>query len=132
MEEGTQGSAIGLNDNLPLLAIGSFDGSTNPPVIYPSGTSLQDLENSILIQVSPTTLPDGTNSVAYSATFSATGGQPPFTWAVSAGNLPSNLTLTGATIAGTPNTPAGTYDFVIQLTDSVNRVVRLNYSITIH
>jgi len=135
LEQGDQGSVLGLTnaDGLSIIAYGSFDGSTNDPVVYPSGTSIQDLENSILIQITPPILPDGTNGIAYPpTTFSATGGQPAYTWAISSGSLPAGLTLSGATISGTPNTPAGTYDFVLQLTDSVNRVVNLGYSITIH
>jgi len=116
-----------------MLQWASFDGSTNDPVVYPNGTSIQDLQNQILIQISPPSLPDGTNGIAYSATFSATGGQPPYTWAVSTSpGLPPGLGLSGSTISGTPDGSAGTYDFTIQLTDSVNRVVTLNYSIIIH
>lgn len=34
---------------------GSFDGSTNPPVIYPSGASIVNLENQVLIHISTVT-----------------------------------------------------------------------------
>jgi hypothetical protein len=135
LNQGTQGSiqGQGLGDGLSMLQWASFDGSTNDPVVYPNGTSIQDLQNQILIQISPPSLPDGTNGIAYSATFSATGGQPPYTWAVSTSpGLPPGLGLSGSTISGTPDGSAGTYDFTIQLTDSVNRVVTLNYSIIIH
>jgi hypothetical protein len=27
---------------------GSFDGSANPPIVFPNSTSLQDLENQVL------------------------------------------------------------------------------------
>lgn len=113
----------------------SFDGSTNPPVLYPNGTDLQNLANQIFIQVSPSTMPDGTAGVAYAPTaFTATGGQPPYVWA--APNLPAlvpgmTFNSTNATISGTP-TAAGVFNFNLQVTDSVNRSVNLNYSITIH
>ncbi|MCF7669358.1 MAG: hypothetical protein K9N48_06245 [Verrucomicrobia bacterium] len=32
---------------MPWFVWGSFDGSTNPPVVYPSGTSIKDLERQI-------------------------------------------------------------------------------------
>ena len=32
---------------------GSFDGTTNAPIVYPQGTSIADLENQVLIQVQP-------------------------------------------------------------------------------
>lgn len=114
------------------LAWASYDSSTNPPVVYPNGTSLQNLENQILVQVSPASLPNGTSGVVYSTTtFTATGGsfQPPFTWSASA--LPSGLKLSaGGILSGTP-TQSGTFDPVIQLTDSLSRTVQWTYTLTI-
>jgi hypothetical protein len=114
---------------------GSFDESTNDPVIYPNGTSIQDLENEVLIQISPASLPNGTNAALYAATtFTTTGGAftPPYTWSLVAGSLPSGLTLSsGGTISGTP-TQSGAFNFVIQLTDSLGRSTQWTYSITIH
>ncbi|HTX20891.1 MAG TPA: Ig domain-containing protein [Candidatus Aquilonibacter sp.] len=126
---------------LGLLTWASFDASTNPPVIYPDGTSIQNFENEILIQISPTSLPDGTNNVPYPATtFTTTGGgafTPPFTWSVlSSTPLPTGLTLSpDGTISGEPtNNVPGTYDFVVQMSDSLTppRTVQWNYSITIY
>jgi hypothetical protein len=116
----------------PTLAWGSFDSSSNDPVVYPNGTSIQNLENQILVQISPTSLPNGTNGVSYAATtFTASGGsfQPPFTW--SATGLPTGLTLSSSgTLSGTP-TQSGTFDVVIILTDSLSRTVQWDYTITI-
>ena len=115
---------------------GTFDGSTNYPVVYPSTTSIADLMNQIIIQVAPASVPSGTNGVAYNAgagvTFTASGGQPPYTWAAP-GLLVPGLSFNSATakLSGTP-TMAGTYNFTVQVTDSGNRVVNLNYMITIH
>jgi hypothetical protein len=110
----------------------SFDGSTNVPVLYPNGTSIQNLANQLLVQISPATLPNGVNGAAYpSTTFTTSGGsfQPPFTW--SATGLPSGLTMSsGGTISGTP-VQSGTFDIVIILTDSLSRTVQWNYTITI-
>jgi hypothetical protein len=114
----------------------SFDGSTNAPTVYPNGTSIDDLGNLITIQISPPqpALPDGTMGQPYSQTFTATGGafSPPFTWSLPSGGLPSGLTLSsGGTISGTP-TQTGTFDFTIQMTDSLSRSVSWSYSITIN
>lgn len=118
----------------------SYDASTNDPVLYPNGTDLQNLANQIYIQVTPTTAADGTNGVPYIQTvpFAVTGGQPPFVWA--APNIsalvpgmsfnPTNANNT-AKLIGTP-TAAGVFNFNLQVTDSVNRTVNLNYTITIH
>jgi hypothetical protein len=120
-----------------FFAWGSFDSSTNDPVVYPDGTSIANLQNQILVEITPQTLPDGTNNLAYSTTtFTATGGSflPPFTWSVLAPSvLPQGLTLSsGGAISGTPvNNPVGTYDFVIQMTDSQFRTVNWSYSINI-
>jgi hypothetical protein len=122
----------------PLLAWGSFDGSTNEPIVYPNGQSLADLEAQIFINIAPQTVPDGTNGVPYSVTFSVAGGSPPYT--ISAPNinalvpgltLPTVNNTTNAVLSGTPTTP-GLFNFNLQVTDSVNRVVNLNYPITIH
>jgi hypothetical protein len=87
-------------------------------------------------------LPDGTNGVAYTnITFTATGGAftAPYTWGLAPGSsaLPQGLSLASAnsagTLSGTPhNNPPGTFDFAIQLTDSLGRSVSWNYQIRIH
>jgi hypothetical protein len=132
----------GESTQTPVFAWGSFDTSTNYPIVYPNGTSIVNLENQLLVQITPPppVLPNGTNNVAYApVTFTATGGpfSPPFTWTLAAnmGTLPQGLSLsTTGTISGTPtNNVPGTYDFVIQLNDSLTppRTVTWDYSITI-
>src|SRR4051812_4694482 len=46
--------------------------------------------------ISTTTLPAGTAGTSYSQTLSATGGTTPYSWSVSAGNLPPGVTLSTA------------------------------------
>jgi sugar lactone lactonase YvrE len=64
-------------------------------------------------------LPDGAVGAAYTTTLAATGGVPPYTWAISAGNLPAGLTIssTTGTISGTP-VASGTASFTVQVTGS--------------
>ena len=71
------------------------------------------------LQVTTTSLPNGSPSVLYSATLSATGALPPYTWSITQGNLPSGLTLnaTSGVISGTPTGP-GTSSFTVQASDS--------------
>jgi hypothetical protein len=120
----------------------SFDGTTNDPVVYPDGASIQNLENQILVQLSimPTNDVDYTVSppgLTYdpNMTFSASGGAfvPPFTW--SATGLPSGLTVTTTNSVGMfSGTPAqsGTFpNFTLKLTDSLSRSVQWSFSITI-
>ena len=128
-------SAVNQTTQIQLLTWASFDGSTNEPVVYPYGTSIDNLGNMVFVQVSPPppVLPTGTKGVAYSAiTFTATGGSfsPPFTWSVSAGLSPGLAFSSGGTLSGTP-TQSGIFDFNVQLTDSLSRSVQWTYTITI-
>jgi len=118
----------------------SFDGSTNDPVVYPDGMSIQNLEDQIVVQITPESLDDGASGVDYGpVTFTASGGAfsyspiPP-TWTVpvsGSSGLPPGMTLSpDGTLSGTP-TQAGTYDFILKMTDSLSRSVQWFYSITI-
>ena len=68
--------------------------------------------------ITTTALPDATVGTPYSASFVASGGTLPYSWSVSAGQLPAGLLLdpsTGA-IAGTPTDPTSTSNFTVQVT----------------
>ncbi len=84
------------------------------------------------LNITTTTLPNGTVGVAYNSTVQATGGVPPRTFAVTAGNLPSMLNLAMATgaITGTPDT-AETQNFTITVTDSCGAMDAQALSITV-
>ena len=63
-------------------------------------------------------LSSGTVNVAYTATLTATGGTAPYTWSVTAGTLPTGLSLSSAgVLSGTP-TVAGSSSVTIQVADS--------------
>ena len=67
--------------------------------------------------ITTTALPNGTTNTAYSQTLTATGTTP-ITWTLSAGTLPTGLTLdSDGTISGTP-TKAGTYKFTAKAQNS--------------
>ncbi len=68
--------------------------------------------------ISTTSLMPATVGVAYSATWAATGGEPPYRWNVISGALPLGLQLstTAGTLSGTP-TVAGASSFVVGLSD---------------
>ena len=65
------------------------------------------------------TLPSGTAGTAYSSSMSASGGTPAYTWSITAGSLPTGLTLAASsgTISGTPSA-TGTYNFTATVTDN--------------
>jgi hypothetical protein len=66
----------------------------------------------------------------YTLTLAATGGVPPYTWAVTAGStLPAGMTLSSAGVfAGTPTT-AGNYSFNITVTDSKSGTATLKAAV---
>src|SRR5207247_3576048 len=75
-------------DSASATATKAFTVRVNPPA---------------LIIASGSPFPAGTVGVAYSQTLTASGGQPPYDWAVSAGLWTGGLTLSGAgVLSGTP------------------------------
>lgn len=77
-------------------------------------------------------LPGATAGSAYSQTISLGGGVAPFGYAVTAGALPTGLTLNGSTgiLSGTP-TAAGTFNFTVTATDGLSFTVANAYSLTV-
>jgi len=79
----------------------------------------------------PATLPNGEATAPYSQSLAASGGTPPYTWTVTSGSLPADLSLSaGGVISGTPATTGG-YNFTVQVADSVNLKATQNFSLTI-
>jgi hypothetical protein len=91
----------------------------------PSQTKTQALKLTIdasSLSITTTSLATGTAGTPYSASLSASGGTPPYTWSVASGSsLPAGLSLNVATISGTP-TSAGTTNFTVQVQDSSSPV----------
>ncbi|MBX5480743.1 MAG: putative Ig domain-containing protein [Myxococcaceae bacterium] len=82
-----------------------------------SGTRAFTLAVLPTLQITTTALDDGYVGDAYAATVAATGGKPPYSFAVTAGMLPAGLTLTGATLSGTPTAPTSA-PFTLTVTDA--------------
>lgn len=82
--------------------------------------------------ITTTSLANGTQNTAYSATLMATGGTTPYAWSIGAGSLPAGLTLNSATgaITGTP-TGTGTSNFTVKVTDANSQTAAQALSITI-
>ena len=83
------------------------------------------------LTITSTTLADTTVGATYNATFTATGGNTPYTWTVSSGALPNGLTLkSDGTLSGIALAPTNS-TFAVQVTDatpdnSANRVSDLH------
>ncbi len=70
------------------------------------------------LTITTNSLPTGTVGTAYSATLTASGGTPPYSWQVTSGSLPGGLALASdGVVSGTP-TVAGTSAFSVQVADS--------------
>ncbi len=124
-----------LPDDLTLSSSGVINGGTptvegtfNFTVQVADSASPQQVATralSILIRtdavtITTTSLPGGQVGVAYSQFVSATNGQPPFSWSISAPALPTGLSIDPNTgeIGGLPTTQ-GTFNFTVQVTDDL-------------
>ncbi len=129
---GGNSSALNLS-NLQLADAGGYycvvmNGSGSATSLVASLTV-----NCPTITLSSSTLSNGTSGLSYSATISAGGGVPAYSFAVTSGSLPSGLSLSsGGALSGTA-TAAGIYNFTVTATDSGGSLCTgsSNYSITI-
>jgi len=122
-------SAEALPPGLSLSAAGVLSGipSASGPFSFTvkatdadgcTGSQTYSLTICSAITLTPSSLPNGFVGVAYSQTFTASGGTSPYSHTVSEGSLPPGLTLSSSgSLSGTP-TLAGAYKFTIRATDS--------------
>ncbi|WP_169055411.1 putative Ig domain-containing protein [Rhizobium sp. P44RR-XXIV] len=96
------------------------DSSTGTGAPYTTASTVHTVTvNAPMLALGPATLPGGAVATAYSETVTASGGNMPYNYAVTAGALPNGLTLNSSTgaISGTP-TAGGTFNFTVTATDS--------------
>jgi hypothetical protein len=84
-----------------------------------SGPLTISIQSSVGLHITTASLPPGLTATSYSATLSASGGVPPYTWSVINGQLPAGLTLESQTglVSGIPIL-LGTSTFTVQVQDS--------------
>jgi uncharacterized protein (TIGR03437 family) len=70
------------------------------------------------LAITTQTLPAGQLNVTYTQTLAATSGTAPYTWALLSGTLPRGLSVSAAGVISGKPTTAGTFAFVVQLTDN--------------
>ena len=134
MLENDTASSPAANEFMLVTSTGSYtatftlSGSTNWTAIvatFVGGASAAPV-------VTTTSLANGTQNIAYSATLTATGGTAPYSWAITAGTLPTGLALASSTgvISGTPTGP-GTSNFTVQVTDANSLTATQPLSLTV-
>src|SRR3546814_3087034 len=80
--------------------------------------------NAPTITLTPATLPGGTVDAAYSQALTASGGTAPYTFSVTAGNLPAGLGLAGdGTLSGTPTARSEEH------TSELQSLMRISYAV---
>ena len=84
----------------------------------------------LVITNQSSTLAPGTVGSSYAIGLFADGGTQPYTWAITAGQLPPGLSLHGNLIQGTPSS-AGTYTFTARVSDSAGQQTSQQFSITV-
>ena len=85
------------------------------------------------LQITTSSLPNGTNGSAYNQQLLAGGGLPPYnSWLLVSGSLPTSLNLsTNGLLSGTAAT-SGTFNFTVGLTDSLGGNASQPFSLTLN
>ncbi len=132
----TQGLSIDLNTGL-ITGTPPITGTFQLPVSIRDATGAQFTRTFQLVVTNEVviltqTLPSGQIGEAYSQTLKAAGGQAPYRWEVTAGQLPQGLSLDGVfgKIQGTPVENGGS-TFTIQVRDNVGRTFTRQLAIVI-
>ena len=115
------------------FSVQAADSST--PAVRGSATLTLSVATSSAsaLAISTSALPGGTVNTSYSTDLGASGGTLPYTWSVTAGQLPTGLMLTSRrSLLGTP-TASGVFSFTAQVVDSTSTAQKATkaFSITI-
>lgn len=131
MPQGLTLSSTGIIAGAPLT-VGSYTFTVR--LVY--GNFTIDKAVTLSVQVPPLSidtpsLPEGVTGQPYSATFTAKGGVPPYSFSVTGGALPAGLGLgAGGQVSGTP-AASGTSQFSVTATDSGNHQATSMFTIVV-
>ena len=109
-----------------------FSGSTKYQSLALWWMSFVATGSGVALALSCNNPPAGVVAAPYNHSLSASGGTPPYTFALMSGSIPPGLTLNAASgnITGTP-TVFGVFTFTIQVTDSAAATASVTCSISI-
>lgn len=128
-------SAAGLISGTPTAAgTANFTAQVTDSASHTATKALSIVvSNTGVLTLVTQSLPNGVQNVAYSQTVVAAGGTPAYNFTISAGALPTGLTLAPTTgiISGTP-TATGTSNFTVQVTDGAAGTKTQALSITVN
>ena len=133
-----------LPNGLSLATSGLISGTATAPGTFAFTARVADsgglvsLRNfSITVPAPPLTItsvspmPDGAITVPYSQALLAVGGFGSYSWTVSAGTLPTGLSLSGTgDLTGTPTAP-GTFTFTARVTDGAGTQASKAFALTV-
>jgi hypothetical protein len=132
-------SGITLNPNSGLLAGTPAEAGSFSFTVQVTDAGSRKAEKAMTMQVMPppldmttAALPNGQQGLQFNYQLAATGGKPPYIWAMTAGTLPVGLNLnqTSGIVSGTP-AAAGSFNFTVEVKDSEARTVRKALSLTV-
>ena len=126
-------AGTGVLNGTPTAA-GTFNFTvTATDTVGATGSQAYTVIINAAIAVSPATLPNWTvNQAGYSQTITNTGGTGASTFGVTAGAIPTGMTLTAAgVLSGTP-TVANTFNFTVTATDTVGATGSQAYTVIIN
>ena len=115
--------------NISIMMVDSGLTGTGAPFSITQNYTIEVAAPTVV--VSPATLPNPAIGVAYSQTLTASGGIAPYSFALTAGSLPTGLTLgSGGALTGTP-TEVGSFNFTVATTDNFSQVGSRAYTMVI-
>jgi hypothetical protein len=127
----------GTIDGAPMTAgrfaftVTVIDSSATPQSAS-AGFTITVIDPTSGLVITTAILPNGRVDAAYQQQLQASGGSPPYGWAVIAGALPDGITLSAdGVLSGTPST-AGGYNFTVEVTDAAGATAQAPLSLAIN
>lgn len=133
----THGTATPSGTSITYTPTPGYSGSdsftytgTNPSGTSAAATVTLTVSRPTL-SITPASLPNGTAGSTYSQTLISSSGTAPYTYSVTAGGLPTGLSLSSAGVLSGSPTVAGTFNFTATSTDQYTATGNRAYSLTI-